>query len=246
MNQEKIGKLIAKLRKEKGLTQQQLGDMVGVGYRAVSKWETGLTMPDISNINELCKILGITSDELLKGELNKKKEVTPNKKFNKKLLFILIPIIVILSLIISIIVRNNNKIYEYNLKTGNRDEYLVNGDISFKGKKMLVNINKIEFEDYTFNKTIINNYQYRVLSNKKVLYGFGYGPTNDKIPEKITISELMENFTINYTDVIDISKEEIINNNIALQFIFTDTDNNQITKDINILLIPKNNVKSTA
>ena len=81
MDQEKIGKLIAKQRKMKGLTQQQLGDMVGVGYRAVSKWETGLTMPDISNINELCKILDITSDELLKGELNKKEATSLQNYF---------------------------------------------------------------------------------------------------------------------------------------------------------------------
>ena len=92
MDQEKIGKLIAKLRKSKGLTQSELGEMVGVGFRAVSKWENGITSPDISIINDLSKILGISADELLQGELNKNKEPSSQKKFNYKKLLYLIPI----------------------------------------------------------------------------------------------------------------------------------------------------------
>lgn len=65
MDSKEIGKLIKKLRMNKGLTQQELGDKVGVGFRAVSKWESGLTLPDISIISELSKILGVKSDYLL-------------------------------------------------------------------------------------------------------------------------------------------------------------------------------------
>ena len=43
-------------RINKGLTQEQLGDMVGVGFRSVSKWERGITLPDISIINDVSKI----------------------------------------------------------------------------------------------------------------------------------------------------------------------------------------------
>ena len=63
MNQQKIGKLIAKLRKEKGLTQAELGEKLGVGYKAVSKWENGNGMPDVSLFQPLCDILGISVDE---------------------------------------------------------------------------------------------------------------------------------------------------------------------------------------
>ena len=73
MDNKKIGKLIADLRKKQGLTQQELGDKVGVGFRAVSKWERGITLPDITIINEVSRILGISSDELLAGELNTQK-----------------------------------------------------------------------------------------------------------------------------------------------------------------------------
>lgn len=65
MDNRRIGNLISELRKKKGLTQQELGDMVGVGFRAVSKWERGITIPDISIISELSRILGINVDYLL-------------------------------------------------------------------------------------------------------------------------------------------------------------------------------------
>lgn len=72
MNQEKIGKFIVELRKEKKLTQEQLAERIGVTDRAISKWENGRGMPDLSLLKPLCDELGITINELLSGErLNK-------------------------------------------------------------------------------------------------------------------------------------------------------------------------------
>ena len=68
MDQVKTGNLIANCRKEKGLTQANLAEQLGVSDRAVSKWETGRSLPDADNMLELSRILGITVDELLKGE----------------------------------------------------------------------------------------------------------------------------------------------------------------------------------
>lgn len=68
MDQIKTGNLIAQCRKEKGLTQAALAEQLGVSDRAVSKWETGRSLPDADNMLELSRILGITVDELLKGE----------------------------------------------------------------------------------------------------------------------------------------------------------------------------------
>lgn len=68
MNQVEIGKFIAGCRKEKGLTQVQLAEKLNITDRAVSKWETGKSMPDSSIMLELCEILGITVNELLSGE----------------------------------------------------------------------------------------------------------------------------------------------------------------------------------
>lgn len=68
MNQIEIGKFIAKCRKEKKMTQAQLAEKLNITDRAVSKWETGKSMPDSSIMLELCGILGITVNELLSGE----------------------------------------------------------------------------------------------------------------------------------------------------------------------------------
>lgn len=68
MDQIKIGKLIAKLRKEQQMTQEQLADKLGVTDRAVSKWENGRGLPDYANVKILCDILGITFDEFISGE----------------------------------------------------------------------------------------------------------------------------------------------------------------------------------
>lgn len=63
-----IGKRIAGLRKEKGLKQEELAEILGVSGQAVSKWENDQTCPDISLLPQLARILGVTVDELLSGK----------------------------------------------------------------------------------------------------------------------------------------------------------------------------------
>lgn len=69
MEQVKIGKFIASKRKEQGLTQLKLSEKLGITDRAVSKWETGKSLPDASLMPELCKLLKITINDLLCGEV---------------------------------------------------------------------------------------------------------------------------------------------------------------------------------
>ena len=68
MDQYKIGRFIAEKRKQKNLTQEALGEKVGVTNKTVSRWETGRYMPDLDTIPALCEELGITVNELLCGE----------------------------------------------------------------------------------------------------------------------------------------------------------------------------------
>lgn len=74
MDLVKIGQFIAKKRKEKNLTQSELAKELFVTDRAVSKWECGRSLPDSTIMLVLCKILGITVNELLSGEELDKKE----------------------------------------------------------------------------------------------------------------------------------------------------------------------------
>ena len=74
MNQEKIGKFIAELRKEKKLTQQDLADKLGVTDRAVSHWENGRRLPDYSLLKDISKELNISINELLRLKKKLKKK----------------------------------------------------------------------------------------------------------------------------------------------------------------------------
>ena len=69
MNQIKIGRFIAERRKEQKLTQMQLAEKLDITDRAVSKWETGKSLPDASIMLELCGLLKITVNDLLSGEV---------------------------------------------------------------------------------------------------------------------------------------------------------------------------------
>ena len=69
MDQIKIGRFIAERRKANHLTQMQLAEKLGISDRAVSKWENGRSMPDSSIMPELCRLLGITVNDLFNGEV---------------------------------------------------------------------------------------------------------------------------------------------------------------------------------
>ena len=84
MDQIKIGKFIASCRKEVGMTQSVLAEKLGISDRAVSKWETGKSMPDSGIMLELCELLNINVNELLSGE--KIMTETYNKKAEENLL----------------------------------------------------------------------------------------------------------------------------------------------------------------
>ena len=79
----KIGKFIAERRKAKELTQLQLAEKLNITDRAVSKWETGKSLPDSSIMLELCKELEITVNDLLSGEVVTMEDY--NKEMEKKL-----------------------------------------------------------------------------------------------------------------------------------------------------------------
>lgn len=241
MDQEKIGKLIAKLRKSKGLTQSELGEMVGVGFRAVSKWENGITSPDISIINDLSKILGISADELLQGELNKNKEQSPQKKFNYKKLLYLIPIFLIIILSIIIININSNKTEVYKLEPANNSEYYIDGEIIFKEGYIIINITKLNFEKQEFKNILIQNYQYELFLNKEFIFGYGNIEVEKMLSDPVTIKNWSIDFKIKYNGNNILKNEQIEKNYLALKITFVDSKENIINKNIKIKIVEAKN-----
>jgi len=68
MKQEKMGAFIAETRKQRGMTQKELAEKIGISDKTVSKWECGNSIPDISYLEALCDSLDIKVNELLSGE----------------------------------------------------------------------------------------------------------------------------------------------------------------------------------
>ena len=114
MDQVKIGKFIAECRKRENLTQMQLAEKLNITDRAVSKWETGKSLPDSSIMLDLCKILKISVNDLLSGEVismenynkeleNKLIEAVKQKEENDKRLLLLEWAVGILSILVLLI-----------------------------------------------------------------------------------------------------------------------------------------------
>ncbi len=82
MNQEKIGKFIAKQRKLKELTQEELAEKLGITKNAVSKWERGLCLMDMSLLKPLSEILGVSINEILAGEIIEEKDIEKKSEEN--------------------------------------------------------------------------------------------------------------------------------------------------------------------
>ena len=183
MNPEKIGKFIKEQRVQNNLTQQELGDKLGISGKSISKWERGINLPDISILTDLSKIFHITTDELLNG---KKLDKENNNNYFKKL-FIL-TIILIITLLSFIIIKNYHTYEIYHLNSDNSildiDGYLI-----FNYQEHILLINSMKYHgdimEYTDNINIIlkNN------DDELINYHFNY--------QKDLIKNLINKTTLN-------------------------------------------------
>lgn len=80
MSIQATAKLLVELRKEHNYTQNDIAEICGVSYQAVSKWERGENLPDTMILKELAHLYNISVDELLNGVLEEKKEISIEKK----------------------------------------------------------------------------------------------------------------------------------------------------------------------
>lgn len=148
MNQEKIGQFIKQIRKDNKLTQKELADKLGVTYQAVSKWENGKNVPDISILKEMSKMFNIDIDEILDGE---------KKDKNKNIYGLIIIILLIILLGVGYVLYNNNDEYEFKTITTTCSDFKISGSAAYNKEKATIYISNVEFcgkEDTTKYKTI--------------------------------------------------------------------------------------------
>ena len=139
MDQERIGKFIKDIRKKNKLTQEKFASKYGVTYQAVSKWENGKNIPDISILREICNDYDIDINDLL--STNKSK-----KKISKTLITILSLVIIVITLIV-ILLYSNNKSSDFNFKTLSTscDDFNLFGTIAYSDSKTSIYISNITY-----------------------------------------------------------------------------------------------------
>ena len=210
--------------------------MVGVGFRAVSKWERGITMPDISIINELSKILGITSDELLSGEVKKEIKTTKNKKVSNKIKITISIITIIILIITSTIIYFKNKTYVYDITQIDGADYRIEGQVIYKENEISLIVNKLKFLDNKLSSIIIKNYEYEIYSEEKYMFGYSNDPDSNILEETASIETNFKKFRINYSGEKIIKRKEFVRNKLLLKFKFVDENNKIIIKEVECIL----------
>lgn len=142
MNQEKIGNFIKEIRKKNNLTQKDLADKLGVTYQAVSKWENGKNIPDISLLKEISILFNVDINELLEGEISEKK--TKNSKNNKILMIILlITLVVVICIFIFFINHDHN--FEFKTLASNCEEFDIIGSMAYNKEKTSIYISEVNY-----------------------------------------------------------------------------------------------------
>ncbi len=136
MDQEKIGKFIKDLRIKNNLTQKEFADKYNVTYQAVSKWENGKNMPDLSLLKEICKDFDVSLDDLFNGEKSVK------KSYKKYIIIGIICIVIVLFLVIK---NNNNGDFNFKTITSSCDAFNISGSIAYNDKKSAIYITNIKY-----------------------------------------------------------------------------------------------------
>lgn len=212
MDQVKVGKLIAKLRKKQNLTQAQLGEKLGVTDKTVSKWERGTRTPDISILNDLSSVLNITTTELLNGEQIHKISTIKQLKDNYSETQYFKDISAALLLFLN----NNYDDCYVNLIQSQDSKYYINGLIVGSKEKEFININFVEnISNYDTKQELIYSYEYSLNMQNGEIYKIGnillYEHHNRQtaIPINDILNEIRIHITkYNNNDIIadDISK----------------------------------------
>ena len=196
MDQIKIGEFITKLRKEKNMTQKELAEKLNITDRAISNWENGRRMPDVSLLKPLCESLNITVNELLSGEripekkikkasdelliktLKKTKKV--KKKSNKIIICLILISFFLITGIFIILTEGNKKLYPkidiYSISVNASDpdiEYELKKEVFYNQTIYYYGIDSTQIcnsKEYCYNlKNALVNKQTNITSIKEYL-----------------------------------------------------------------------------
>lgn len=221
MNQEKVGNLIKKLRKDNNLTQKELADKLNVTFQAVSKWENGKSVPDIAQLRQISKLFSVDISDILDGEVKEKK---------KRILFI-IPIAILLVIIIGIVI-NNRVNFSFKKITTYDTNFSITGSLAYDDKgKIYIYITdiKTDIKDDNKYKTIkVSLYENYKGNNTKI-------KDSNNIAHDSTIKDYLEQITFNIDDYKS-SCSDLTKSKFYIEVSTTDYNNKTVYYKVNLEL----------
>lgn len=227
---------IYRIRQERKLTQKEIGDIIGVSDRTISKWENGTTVPDLCQIRNICKKLEISPSLLIKSEKKLSDNITNlRRKIGKILNYILhniflITFILVFILLLLYFINNYNSIKIYDLKYNSENISFENGYL-FKTKVTnILIINDIKINKIKYNPIDTKVKIYTLVNgDKKIIY------TSENL-NNIYIEENKSGADLLSKDVI-----ESIKQNLYLLIETTDENNNEYNYECQITFKEKYN-----
>jgi len=190
MDQEKIGKFIKEIRLRENLSQQKFAEKFGVTYQAVSKWETGKNIPDITILRMMCKEYNLNLDDFFDAkEIDMKK-----RKHYIGLVFILIIVFAVSAFFIFKFVKDDD---DFTFKTlrANCDNFNLYGSLAYNDNKSSIYISNITYcgdedeKEYFSIKCLL----YEVKGNAK----YEISQSNYEDEESISLAEFLKNVNFN-------------------------------------------------
>lgn len=227
---------IYRIRQERKLTQKEIGDIIGVSDRTISKWENGTTVPDLCQIRNICKKLEISPSLLIKSEKKLRDNITNLRRGIGKILnyilhnIFLITFILVFMLLLLYFINNYNSIKIYDLKYDSENVIMKHGHF-FQTKS----VNILTIENISLNKIKYNPIDTKVKlytlvnGDKKIIY------TSENL-NNIYIEENKSGADLLSKDVI-----ESIKQNLYLLIETKDENNNEYNYECQITFKEKYN-----
>lgn len=235
MDTEKVGKLIKQIRKDNHLTQKDLALKYNITYQAVSKWENGKNIPDISLLKQICDDFKIDINSLLTGDYttNENKVSLKKDKRNllkkKKFLFLCLFVLLIGVITAIIILKNRSNDFEFKTISSDCSNFTITGSVAYNDIKSAIYIASINYcggaDDnlyksiecilYEKNGTLENRISQIVIKEEN--------------PKKL--EDLLKNVTFNIDNYIYKCKE-FQNNGLYVTIKATDSNNKQVTYSV--------------
>lgn len=188
MDPIKVGKFIKELRTKNNLTQNEFAEKYGVTYQAVSKWENGLNLPDLSLLKQISKDYNISIDAILEGKNNDSHKQIKHHIY----IIILLTVFLVLSIVV-LIKKTNSESFKFKTLTTTCQEFRVSGSIAYNKSNSSIYISNIDYcggnDKTVYDSITCTLYENNDNSQNKIS---SCNPRNN-----ITLEEYLKNIELN-------------------------------------------------